>query len=144
MNKLTVLYDAECGFCIRCRWWLIHQPKFVEMDFLPAGSPEAEARFPGLSAPGTVDELLVVDDEGGVYRGAHAWLMCLWALVEYREWSGRLSSPGLLPLARGAFAMVSSNRKTLSWLLGLSPEREDELVDEIRKAEPPRCAGPAA
>lgn len=140
MDKLTVLYDSACGFCVKCRWWLIHQPKFVEMDFVPAGSPEAAEKFPGLGAPGVVDELVVVDDEGGVYRGAHAWLMCLWALAEYREWSEWLSAPGMLPLARGAFAMVSSNRKTISSLLGLSPEQEEGLVDEIRKVEPPRCA----
>jgi predicted DCC family thiol-disulfide oxidoreductase YuxK len=140
MNKLTVLYDAACGFCVRCRWWLLHQPKFVEMDFVPAGSAEAAERFPGLCSPGVVDEFLVVDDEGGVYRGAHAWLMCLWALAEYREWSEWLSAPALLPLARGAFAMVSSNRKKISGLLGLGAGDEEELVDEIRKAEPPHCA----
>src|SRR5262245_5538721 len=141
MNKLTVLYDANCGFCVRCRWWLINQPKYVEMDFCPAGSPEALERFPELAAAGTVDELLVVDDEGGVYRGTQAWLMCLWALVEYRETADWLSQPALMPLARGAFAMVSSNRKTLSGWLGLEPETQ--MLEELRQAEPPRCAGPA-
>lgn len=139
MNKLTVLYDADCGFCIRCRWWMLHQPKFVELEFLPAGGPDAAQRFPELAAPGAVEELIVVDDEGGVYRGAHAWLMCLWALVEYREWSDWLAAPALLPLARGAFALVSSNRKKLSAWLGLAPE--GEVIEEIRHAEPPRCAG---
>ena len=138
MNKLTVLYDAECGFCVRCRWWLVHQPKFVEMDFCPAGSAEAQRRFPELSAPGAVEELLVVDDEGGVYRGAQAWLMCLWALVEFREYAEWLSQPALLPLARGAFAMVSSSRKKISEWLGLEPEAE--MIEEMRRADPPRCA----
>lgn len=138
MNKLTVLYDAECGFCVRCRWWLLNQPKFVEIDFLPAGGPDALRLYPELATPGAVEELIVVDDEGGVYRGAHAWLMCLWALMEYREWAGWLANPALLPLARGAFAMISSNRRKLSSLLGLTPG--DELIEEIRKSEPPRCA----
>jgi predicted DCC family thiol-disulfide oxidoreductase YuxK len=142
MNKLTVLYDAACGFCVRCRWWLINQPKYVEMDFCPSGSPEALERFPELSSPGTVEELLVVDDEGGVYRGTQAWLMCLWALVEYREYADWLSQPALMPLARGAFAMVSSNRKNISGWLGLEPETQ--MLEELRQAEPPRCAGPAA
>jgi predicted DCC family thiol-disulfide oxidoreductase YuxK len=141
MNKLTVLYDAACGFCVRCRWWLINQPKYVEMDFCPSGSAEALERFPELSSPGTVEELLVVDDEGGVYRGTQAWLMCLWALVEYREYADWLSNPALMPLARGAFAMVSSNRKNISGWLGLEPETQ--MLEELRQAEPPRCAGPA-
>jgi predicted DCC family thiol-disulfide oxidoreductase YuxK len=138
MKKLTVLYDAECGFCVKCRWWLIYQPKFVEMDFLPAGGPEANARFPGLAFSGTAEELVVVDDEGGVYRGTKAWLICLWALVEYREWSEWLSSPAMMPLARGAFALVSGSRRKISGLLGLRPEAE--LIEEIRAQEPPRCA----
>ena len=141
MNKLTVLYDAACGFCVRCRWWLVHQAKYVDMDFCPAGSAEAQERFPELGSPGTVEELVVVDDEGGVYRGTQAWLMCLWALVEYREWAGRLASPALMPLARGAFVLLSSKRRALSSFLGLEP---GVLADELRRAEPPRCAPDAA
>jgi predicted DCC family thiol-disulfide oxidoreductase YuxK len=137
MNKLTVLYDADCGFCVHCRWWLIHQPKFVEMDFCPAGSPEAQRLFPELFCPGKVEELIVVDDEGGVYRGTQAWLMCLWALAEYREYADWLSNPALLPLARGAFAMLSSSRKKISGWLGMPPEG---AIEELRRAEPPRCA----
>ena len=137
MTKLTVLYDAECGFCVRCRWWLIHQPKYVEMDFCPAGSPEVHERYPELSAPGTVEELVVVDDDGGVYRGTDAWLMCLWALVEYREWADWLSGPATRHLARGAFALDSDNRKKISGWLGLIPEAD--IAEEMRRAEPPRC-----
>src|SRR6516162_50238 len=114
MNKLTVLYDAQCGFCVKCRWWLARQAAFVELEFLPAGGADALRRFPELAAPGTVDELLAIDDEGGVYRGASAWLMCLWALVEYRVWAGRLASPALMPLAGGAFVLLSSKRRALS------------------------------
>ena len=38
MNRLTLLYDAKCGFCVTCRHWLGQQPKFLEMDFVPARS----------------------------------------------------------------------------------------------------------
>ncbi|HEV3027083.1 MAG TPA: DCC1-like thiol-disulfide oxidoreductase family protein, partial [Planctomycetota bacterium] len=80
IHRLTVLYDATCGFCIRCEGWLIRQPAFVELEFCAAGSREAARRFPELLASGTPEELTVIDDEGGIYRGARAWLMCLWAL----------------------------------------------------------------
>jgi predicted DCC family thiol-disulfide oxidoreductase YuxK len=117
MMKLTVLYDAGCGFCVRCRWWLAMQPAFFELECLPAGSPEARRRFPGLESLAAPDELVVVDDEGGIYEGAHAWLMCLYALQEYRELSLQLSSPLLLPMARKVFEWVSSRRKKISeWL----------------------------
>jgi predicted DCC family thiol-disulfide oxidoreductase YuxK len=138
MKKLTVLYDAHCGFCVRCRWWLVAQPRYVAMEFFPCGSPEAAERFPGVIRLGEPEELIVVSDEGGVYRGTRAWIMCLWALKEYREWGMRLSHPALMPLARGAFALVSASRKKLSSWLCLAPEAE--LVQELRKADPPRCA----
>lgn len=137
MNKLTVLYDASCGFCVKCRWWLHMQPKLLDLEMLPAGGPDARARYPELEAPGFKDELVAVDDQGGVYRGTDAWLMCLWALEEYREWAERLSTPVLRPLARGAFAMLSAGRKTFSKWFALAPE--DELADELRRAQPPRC-----
>jgi predicted DCC family thiol-disulfide oxidoreductase YuxK len=132
IQRLTVLYDENCGFCVRCQGWLLRQPAFVELECCAAGSREAARRFPELRASKTADELLVIDDEGGIYCGARAWLMCLWALSEYREWAGRLASPLLLPFARGAFAFVSSKRRTISELMGFEPE-------QLRRAEPPHC-----
>jgi len=121
MTRLTVLYDASCGLCIHSRAWLERQPKFAELEFVAAHSAKARELFPELAGTGP-DELVVVDDEGGVYRGAYAWLMCLYALVEYREWSFRLAQPRLLPLARWAFAWVSTNRKDLSRALGMAAD----------------------
>ena len=54
-----------------------------------------------------MDELVVVADTGEVWSGDTAWLMVLWALVEYRDWSYRLADPLLLPTARSFFARVS-------------------------------------
>ena len=48
VRRLTVLYDATCGFCVRCRRWLEAQPKLVRLDFVPAYSMEEASRFPGL------------------------------------------------------------------------------------------------
>ena len=138
MKKLTVLYDADCGFCVRCRWWMARQPKFLELEFLPAGGPDARRRYPDLWLPGQGEELVVVDDDGGIYRSTNAWLMCLYALEDYREWSERLSEPALRPLARGLFELVSNNRKRFSKLFGL--KCEDEMLDELQGAIPPECA----
>ncbi len=62
--------------------------------------------------------------------------MVLWALVDYREWALRLSNPALMPLARNAFELLSSNRRRLSGWLHL----EDEAVREHleREAGPPQ------
>ena len=77
---LTVLYDVRCALCCRARAWLADQPKYVPMAFVAAGSNEAKRRFPGLDHDSTLEELTVVGWGGEVYRGAKAWVMCLWAL----------------------------------------------------------------
>jgi predicted DCC family thiol-disulfide oxidoreductase YuxK len=114
MKTLFVLYDGECALCQKCREWLSRQPAFVELRFIPMQSPEVLRRFPGIEKHGLGEDLLVVSDEGAVYRGPRAWIMCLYALAEYREWSERLSHPALLPLARQACMLVSQHRIRIS------------------------------
>ena len=110
MNSLTILYDARCNLCMHVRSWLETQPSYLDLVFLAAGSSEARQRFPQLDHTVTLDELTVVSDEGAVYTGANAWVICLWALKDYRAWALRLSSPELLPLARRVVLWVAQNR----------------------------------
>jgi predicted DCC family thiol-disulfide oxidoreductase YuxK len=138
MERLTVLYDAGCGLCTSARRWLERQTAFVPLEFVPAGSAEARERFPGLPHPDPPEELVVVDDEGGVYRGDPAWIVCLWALEEYREWSFRLARPGLGGLARAAFAWISHNRRALSRSLAL--QADEDVAKRFKWLAPPACA----
>jgi predicted DCC family thiol-disulfide oxidoreductase YuxK len=110
MKTLTILYDADCVICRRIKDWLQTQSKYVELDFIAAGSEAARMRYPQLDHAATLKELTVVSDEGDYYRGANGWLMCLWALREYRGWAIRFSSPDLAPLARRFVVKVSSLR----------------------------------
>jgi predicted DCC family thiol-disulfide oxidoreductase YuxK len=137
MRHLTVLYDARCGFCGRCREWLEGQPKLLAMEFIPAGSRHARDRFPTLAHPDPPEELVVIDDEGGVYRGADAWILCLYALEDYRAWSVRLARPRLRPLARQAFEWLSRNRKALSSRLGLVPD--ETIAAQLEPMPAPSC-----
>ncbi len=114
MRQLTVLYDPQCGLCCRVHAWLLAQPKYVEIAFVPVASEEARRRFPELNHALTLRDVTVITDEGAVYWGAKAWLMCLWALHRYREWAFRLSSPELLPTARRVVSMISQNRHRLA------------------------------
>lgn len=63
---LTVLFDARCGLCTRARHWLERQSALVPLEFVPAASPEARMRFPGLDPAATLDDLTVVGDDGEV------------------------------------------------------------------------------
>ena len=117
MKCLYVLYDSQCELCTRCRDWLMKQPAFVPLVFIPLQSDEVQRRFPGIDALKPNEQLLVISDKGSVYRGAGAWIMCLWALRKYRQHAQRLATPALLPLARSVCELLSRNRFFLSDVL---------------------------
>jgi predicted DCC family thiol-disulfide oxidoreductase YuxK len=133
VKSITVVYDPACGLCTRVKEWIVRQTPLLGLRLVAAGSSEAARRFPQLPA----DELAVVADTGEVWLGNHAWIICLWALREYRDLAVRLTSPPLLLLAREAFAVVSSNRSALSSMLSVRSEREME--QQLRKVAAPRC-----
>jgi predicted DCC family thiol-disulfide oxidoreductase YuxK len=137
VNALTVFYDEQCEMCRRCRDWLSRQPVFVSLAFVPLQSPLLEQRWPGLAGFHPEQEILVVDDDGGIYRGGGAWLMCLWATQTYREWAGRLAHPALFPLVRKFCTLVSHNRLAISTLL--SRRKPEDLADEIEASAEVFC-----
>ncbi len=127
MKRLYVIYDGQCHFCRRCRVWLDRQPAYVPLTFIPLQWPEVSCRFPGIERLQPDKEIVVISDTGDVWQGGAAWVMCLWALREYREWSQRLANPVLLPFARRACALVSEHRQQFSrWL-------EEESADRLRE-----------
>lgn len=143
VKELTVLYDPTCGFCVRCRQWLEKQPKRIAMRFVPAGSSRQAKLYPGLATKtdeqGRPDELVVIDDAGRVYRNDKAWVMCFYALRDYRGLAMRLARPGMAGLARRAYGLINGNRRALSTFLGLGGD--DALLRQSIEAEPeePRC-----
>jgi predicted DCC family thiol-disulfide oxidoreductase YuxK len=133
VRSVTVLYDPACGLCAKAKAWLLEQRSLVGLEFVDAGSSVARVRYPQLP-PG---ELAVVADTGEVWLGNGAWIVCLWALRDYRGFAFRLTTPGLLRLARQAFSAVSRNRLALSQLLELPSERD--LERSLMKEGVPQC-----
>jgi predicted DCC family thiol-disulfide oxidoreductase YuxK len=137
IRRLWIVYDAACGICTGVRDWINRQAPLVAVKFVAAGSADALRWFPQLPA----GELAVIADTGDVWLGNRAWIVCLWALRDYRGWAVRLSSPGLLRLAREAFSALSNNRAAVSAMLGL--QSDVELEQRLRKVIVQRCeAGP--
>ena len=121
MFALTVLYDPECGLCRRAHEWLAEQSKIVELNFVPCASEEAHERYPQLNHDLTKKDLTVIgDDNGAVYFGPKAWLMVLWALARYRDWSYRLATPELLPTTKRVVSLISQNRYQIGRAAGLN------------------------
>ncbi len=119
MNTLTIFYDARCGLCSRFRRWMLDQAAYVRLQFLPYDSPQALRLCPALPSLRADQEIVVMGDDGSLWQGAGAWVTCLWALYDFREWSLRLASPTLQPIARKVVHWISTNRITLSRLLRL-------------------------
>lgn len=137
VKRIYVLYDESCGVCSRLRSWIIEQPAYLEIEFVPAGSDDARRLFPELCHDDGVTDLLVVTDEGDVYIGSAAWIICLYALVEYRDWSYRFARGPLRPLARQAWELLSANRGPLSRLLELKSDAE--LRRQIEELPSTQC-----
>jgi len=133
MRELFVVYDGRCGLCTQLQEWLVRQPAYVPLRPIAKGSAEVLRRFPTLPA----GELAVISDLGEVWSGDRAWIICLWALRESRNWATRLASPLLLPMARQAFAAVSRNRTALSHLLGF--ESDAAVRKSLEEVEVPPC-----
>jgi len=138
LHTLWIIYDPYCGLCTMVKEWILQQPAFVKIYMVAAGSEEAQIRFPQIP----VGELAVISDAGDVWLGNRAWIICLWALRDYREWSVRLSSPLLLPMARQAFTALSHNRAAFSKMLGHRSEKEIQW--NLQQIIVPRCEAPPA
>jgi predicted DCC family thiol-disulfide oxidoreductase YuxK len=110
IGSLTVLFDQGCPICRTAHRWLESRAQLVPLVFVPAGSADALARFPGLDHQATLRDLTVIADNGLVYVGDGAWVACLWALADYRGMAERLTSPRLLPAARRFIAAASAVR----------------------------------
>ena len=141
MQKLYVLYDPKCELCCRLKNWILVQRSWLGLALLEQGSEKAKRLFPDLEKIAGKDDLAVISDEGAVYLNNSAWIMVLYAMVEYRDWASRLTHPLLMPLARQAFAALSKNRHFLSrWI---ATQDADEMADELRKVELEPCALPS-
>ncbi|ORT59527.1 DCC1-like thiol-disulfide oxidoreductase family protein [Streptomyces sp. CB03238] len=114
MRRLTVLYDARCPLCVHLRHWLARQRQLVPLDLVPAASEEARRRLPDLDHRATLDEITVVGDAGQVYRSTAAFIVCLWALAEYRSKAHWLATPAGMPFARATVLAAATWREALA------------------------------
>jgi len=138
MEKLYVLYDPKCELCCRLKNWILVQRSWIGLAVVEQGSAKAKRLFPELEQIATKEDLAVISNEGAVYLNNRAWIMVLYAMVEYRDWAARLTHPLLMPLARQAFAALSKNRHFISsWL------STETIADALHKIELEACELPA-
>lgn len=131
-KSLTVLYDAHCAFCQRCKQWLELQPQRIPLTFIPYDSPLVNARFPQLNAHRHI-ELTVISDTGEAYYSDKAFIMCLYALHDYHLWSEKLASPLFRPLVRNTYEYLSRFRQQLSRLFKLD---DRNIIAQLQQHQP--------
>jgi predicted DCC family thiol-disulfide oxidoreductase YuxK len=114
MNTLYVLYDPACPHSVRHGEWLARQEPLVPLRLLTHQAEEVPCRFPGIEAHLTPRELTVISDDGQLWTGPGASVMCLFMLEQYREFAERLACPQLLPYARTTLELFSRDRNFLA------------------------------
>ncbi|MFT4546074.1 MAG: putative DCC family thiol-disulfide oxidoreductase YuxK [Verrucomicrobiales bacterium] len=132
VKALAVFFDQDCNLCGACRRWLMAQDKYIPLEFMAYQSRRAREICPRLAELNPDKEIVVMADNGQIYQGGSAWIMCLYALRKYRELSMKLAHPMLLPLAKKMCHVVSSRRMSLSRMFRSSRE---ELARELIEAE---------
>lgn len=137
MQTLSIIYDDRCALSRWLKDWAEDRPAFVALVFVRAGSAEAERVAPGLSGNSVVvADLIAVGDGGEVYRGDSAWVMCFYAVEEFREWSIRMATPELLPLARKAFVVLSRHRVRVADWLAMTDREAIAAFGRVAATEP--------
>ena len=132
VQALAVFYDQDCGLCRACRRWLMSKDSYFPVEFLAYQSRRAREICPELDKLNPDKEIVVMTDNGQIYQGGSAWVMCLYALKKYRELSFKLAHPMLLPLAKKMCHVVSARRMSISSLICGSRE---SLAKELINAE---------
>lgn len=123
MDRATILYDADCGFC---RWSTERILAWDRRGWLrPVAlqDPEADELLPGMSEERKMGSWHLVTADGEVYSGGDA----VPELLRLLPGGTRLASlaaaaPGLTD---SAYDLVSRHRDRLARLLGKRAERAD-------------------
>ncbi len=84
MEKIYVLYDPKCELCCRLKDWILVQRSWIGIAVMAAGSDRAKRLVSRTRPDRFQGDLVVINDEGAVYLNDRAWIMVLYAMVEYR------------------------------------------------------------
>jgi predicted DCC family thiol-disulfide oxidoreductase YuxK len=137
IKGIEVFYDGRCGMCCSFHEWINRQPRAFAIEFIPYQAPDAERIFPGLGTLDPAREMIVRTSENQIFRGAEAWVWCLYSCANHQAAALRLGGPGLLPIAIRACRVLAANRHALSKVFFHSKDRK--VREELHRMETPGC-----
>ncbi len=137
IQKIEVFYDGRCGMCCSFHEWINRQPRAYRIDFIPYQSPAAERRFPGIGTLDPAREMIVRTSRDEIYRGAEAWVLCLYSCANQQTLARKLASPRLLSVAIRACRLLAANRHSLSKVFFRGKDRE--VRETLHQMQAPEC-----
>ncbi len=139
IEGIEVYYDGRCGMCCSFHEWINAQPRAFRIDFVPYQAARAEQIFPGLGTLDPAREMIVRTSENEVFRGAEAWVWCLYSCANHQAAARRLGGPCLLPIAIHACRVLAANRHALSKVFFRS--KDQQVIKELHRMKAPDCEG---
>jgi predicted DCC family thiol-disulfide oxidoreductase YuxK len=139
IKGIEVYYDGRCGMCCTFHEWVNRQPRAFGVEFIAYQSPKAESIFPGLGELEPGREMVVRTSEGEIFRGAEAWVWCLYSCENHQDAARRLAGPGLLPVAIHACRVLAANRTMLSRVF--FGGKDKQVRDELHQMKTIGCEG---
>jgi predicted DCC family thiol-disulfide oxidoreductase YuxK len=137
IEGIEVYYDGRCGMCCSFHEWIHRQPRAFAIQFIPSQAAHAEQIFPGLGTLDPAREMVVRTSGHEIFRGAEAWVWCLYSCANHQAAASRLAGPGLLPVAIHACRVLAANRHALSKVFFRGKDRKVQA--ELHRMETAKC-----
>jgi predicted DCC family thiol-disulfide oxidoreductase YuxK len=112
-DRLTVLYDAQCGLCTITVERLRKLPTRAELIFLPLQEAGAAQLPSGIQYEDMLAELHVIDGPGSIYRGADAVIRIVTTIPALAWLAPLYRLPGLRPIAYVLYRFIAKHRYRL-------------------------------
>ncbi|MGI9176530.1 MAG: thiol-disulfide oxidoreductase DCC family protein [Pirellulales bacterium] len=110
----TVIYDGQCRFCRGQIALLRRLDVFHRLAFRSLHDPDLPQDYPELPPDELMEEMVVVDTRGRVWRGAAAVRHLSCRLVALWPLAIPLHLPGSMPLWTWLYRLVARNRYRLA------------------------------
>lgn len=118
MAKVTLFYDADCGFCQGSVDWILARAQPDTFDPVAYQDDRALKKFPMVDASLADKGIQALGPDGKMRAKAVATGYCLTFLPGWR-WLGRLILfPLAAPFAAVGYALVARNRQLISRWMG--------------------------
>lgn len=79
-KRFTIIYDGDCAFCVRSIGILRKVDLFGGFSFCNSRNEATMSyEFPHIHSEDTQEAMLVISDNGSIYKGFYAFRQLIWA-----------------------------------------------------------------